>query len=253
MKKVGTIFLGLLSIVSASACSLMGGLEQDLTVSIRLNGDLYFSGTVNQFNNVIMPKMDAKYVAEGMKFAGYTLKYNWTIDDGIDQLHKEGSLLRYKDIKAYAYNGNVEFFSQFVDKDTDLAEKHYLVVGWYNKPKTSGLSEGIINEKLTPLLTNYLVANGATKEDLSDFIIKGYEGSVGEIGGKINDDGYVDVFIGGGANLKSTGGVNYVERYAASNDYGEATKRYVYLLRDKPVSRLVYQYFDTEEFYSIFN
>ena len=251
MKKIGLSLLGLCSILAASSCSIMRGLEQNLTISVRAKGELYFSATVSSFNNVILPKMDASYVDEGMKFAGYTLASDWNVDKGIEHLYKEGALIRYKDIAKYAYNGNVEFFSQFVDKNTDISEKHYLVVGWYNKVKTSGLDENRI-EKLKPLLTNFLIANGASQEELKDFIIKGYEGDVGTIGGKINDDGYVDVFIGAGANLKSTGGVEYVDRYAAEKNYGEATKRYVYLLKEKPVARLVYDYFHTDEFYSIF-
>ncbi len=251
MKKIAIVFLGLLSIIVASSCSIMRGLEENLTISVRAKGDLIFSGVVNSFNNVILPKIDPSYIDKGMKFAGYTIDSDWNVDKGIDLLYKQGGLIRYKDIKKFAYNGNVEFFSQFVTEDTDIAEKHYLVVGWYNKIKTSGLDDKRI-EKLTPLLTNFLVSKGATSEDLSDFIIKGYEGDVGTIGGKINEDGYVDVFIGAGANLKSTGGVNYIDRYAADKNYGDATKRYVYLLREKPVARLVYDYFSTDEFYSIF-
>ena len=102
------------------------------------------------------------------------------------------------------------------------------------------------------MLRTYLKENGATDEDLIDFVIKGYEGNVGTIGSAINEDGYVDVFVGAGANLKSTGGVEYVERQAAAHSYGDVEKRYVYLLQDKPASRLVYDYCNSEAFYSIF-
>ena len=251
MKKAN-VFLASLSTVFLSACGLMKGLENDLTVSVRVKGELYFSGVVNSFNNVILPKMDASYVESGMKFAGYTINSRWTIDDGVDALYKEGALIRYQDIKQYSYNGNVELFSQFVDEDTDLSEKHYLVLGWYNKPQTSGLNTTII-KKLTTNLTSFLIENGATKDELNDFIVKGYEGNVETIGAAINEDGYVDVFIGGGNNLNTKGGVTkFVEKKAASQDYGEATNRYVFLLKEKPIARLVYEYCDSEAFYSIF-
>ena len=250
-KRILTLFTSLCSFFLLCSCGVVKGFEQDISISVRVTGELYYSGTVNIFNNVILPKMDASYVPTNMKFAGYTLDSGWTIDDGVDKLYKEGAIIRYNDIKQYSYNGNVELFSQFVGKDVDIAEKHYLAVGWYNKLKTSGIDEKIAG-KIEENLKTFLVANGATKEDLADFIFKGYEGDVGTSGGRINDDGYMDVVIGWGANLQSTGGVNYIDRYAAKENYGEATKRYVYLLRDKPVSRLVYEYFDTDEFYAVF-
>ena len=251
MKKRLTAMLSLCSLFLLASCGAMKAFEKDISIAVRLKGELYYSGVVNAFNNVLLPKMDASYVPEDMKFAGYTLDSAWTVEDGVESLYKEGALIRYVDFKDKAYNGGVEFFSQFVSKDTDLAPKHYLVVGWYNKPNTSGLDQAKIN-KLTPLLTDYLIKNGATEEDLNDFIIKGYEGDVGTIGAAINDDEIVDVFIGAGSNLKSTGGVDYVDRYAASKDYGSVSKRYVYLLREKPVARLVYEYFNSDEFYTIF-
>ena len=250
MKRLKTIIFSIFAIV-LSSCGLMKGLEHDITVAIRNNGELYYSGVVNEFNNIILPKMDAKYISSGMKFAGYTLSSHWTVDDGLDALYKEGRLLRYKDIKDYAYNGGVELFSQFVSQDTPLSQQHYVKLGWYNKPATSGLNESIIN-KLEASLRTYLADNGATAENLADFVIKGYEGNVGAIGSAINEDENVDVFIGAGKNLQSTGGVNYVERSEAQKDYGSATNRYVYLLRDKPASRLVYDYCNSDAFYSIF-
>lgn len=250
MNKLRPLFVSLSAIALAS-CSMMKGLEHNLTIAIRSQGELYYSGVVNEFNNIILPKMDSSRIASGMKFAGYTLDMHWTIDDGLDALYKEGQLLRYQDIKEYAYNGGVELFTQFVTVETPLTEQHYLTLGWYNKPATSGLDEAVA-AKLESNLRVYLAEQGATEEDLSDFIVKGYEGNVGTIGSKINEDGYVDVFIGAAANLQSTGGVPYVERTKADRDYGSVTNRYVYLLHDKPAARLLYEYCLSEAFYSIF-
>ena len=237
--------------VALSSCGIMKGLEHDLTVAIRNKGELYYSGVVNEFNNIILPEMDDAYVSPGMKFAGYTLDINWTIESGLEALYKAGQLVRYNQIKQYAYNGGVEFFSQFVTADTPLVKQHYVKLGWYNKPQTSGLDETII-AKLQPKLTSYLTENGASEEDLSDFIVKGYEGTVGKIGTTINEDGDVDVFIGAAANLESTGGVHFVERTQAGKNYGTVTNRYVYLLHDKPAARLVYNYCLSDAFYTIF-
>lgn len=237
--------------IALSSCAMMRGLEHDLTVAIRNKGELYYSGVVNEFNNIILPKMDAKYVDPGMKFAGYTIDSHWTIDDGLDALFKEGKLLRYNDVKQYAYGGGVELFSQFVDEDTPLVQQHYVKLGWYNKPATSGLNADII-AKLEANLVTYLTSNGATEEDLADFVVKGYEGNVGTIGSAINEDDDVDVVIGAAANLATTGNVKYVERTPATHNYGTVEKRYVYLLKDKPAARLVYDYCNSEEFYSIF-
>ena len=250
MKKSKHFIIPLFAVI-LSSCSLVKGLEHNLTIAIRNNGELYFSGVVNEFNNVILPKMDEKYIEEGMKFAGYTYDHHWTIDDGLEALHKAGSLLRYKEVKDYAYNGGVELFSQFVTKDTPLVPQHYVTLGWYNKPATSGLDTNIA-EKIQKNVAAYLKEKGASETDLSDFVFKGYTGNVGQIGTSINEDGYVDVFIGAAANLKSTGGVDYVERTQASKNYGAASNRYVYLLHDKPAARLVYEYCLSDAFYSVF-
>lgn len=252
MKKKILVFLaGLCSMLSLSSCGLVKGFEHDITLSIRRNGELYYSTTVNIFNNAILPKMDKTYVPTDMKFAGYTLDSNWTIDDGADKLFREGAVIHYKDVKDYAFNDNVELYSQFVDKDVDVSIHHYVAVGWYDQESTSGLNEDIA-KKLEANLRTLLINNGATEADLADFVFKGYSGQMAVIGPEINEDGYIDVFIGAGATLKNKGGVEYVDRYAASENYGSVDKRYVYLLRDKPVARLVYEYCDTPEFYSIF-
>lgn len=237
--------------VFLSSCSMMKGLEHDINVAIRNKGELYYSGIVNEFNNIILPKMDAKYIDPGMKFAGYTIGSNWTPEQGLDKLFKEGKLLRYNDVKNYVYGGGVELFSQFVNEDVPLVPQHYVKLAWYNKPATSGLTGGVI-DKLTANLTTYLTEKGATEKDLSDFVVKGYEGNVGALGSQINEDDDVDVVIGAGANLKSTGGVNYLERLPAAHEYGNVTGRYVYLLKDKPAARLVYDYCNSDAFYSIF-
>ena len=251
MKRISTFAISI-CVVALTSCGMMKGLEHDITVAIRNNGELYYSGVVNEFNNIILPKMDKSYIQEGMKFAGYTVDKNWTVEDGLDLLYKEGTLLRYKNIKQYAYGGGVELHSQFVSQDTPLTLQHYVTLGWYNKPGTSGLTENII-KKLTADLTTYLKDNGATDEDLKDFVVKGYEGNVGAIGSAINEDDNVDVFVGAGKNLKSTGGVDFVERFEATQNYGSVDSRWVYLLRDKPAARLVYDYCNSDAFYSIFN
>ena len=250
MRRTKTLALSLSTVLLAS-CGLMKGLEHDLTIAIRHNGDLYFSGIVNEFNNIIMPQMDPAFIAPGMKFAGYTLDIGWNIEKGLDALYKEGELVRYQNVKQYAYNGGVEFFSQFVTSTTPLSLQHYLKLGWYNKPATSGLNETIIG-KLSSQLNEYLASKGASEEELADFVVKGYEGNVGSIGSQINEDDNVDVFIGAAANLLSTGGVEYVEREAAGKNYGGVSGRYVYLLHDKPASRLLYEYCLSDAFYTIF-
>ena len=250
-KKILVFFAGLCSMLSLSSCGIVKGFEKDLTISVRRNGELYYSATVNIFNNAVLPKMDKSYIPSGMKFAGYTIDSGWTIEAGVDKLYREGGLIRYNDIKQYAYNNNVELYSQFVDKDVDISIHHYVGVGWYNRVNTSGLDEKTAN-KLENNLRNYLKSKGATDADLDDFVFRGYSGQVTVIGPDINEDGDLDVFIGAGANLKSQGGVQCVDRYPASQSYGTVEKRYVYLLRESPVARLVYEYCDTPEFYSIF-
>ena len=74
--------------------------------------------------------------------------------------------------------------------------------------------------------------------------VRGYDGNVGTAGGLINQDGDVDITLGFGSNLKSQGGVDYIERFQCT--FGGLTNRYVYKHETRPVVDAVYNWLQTD-------
>ena len=66
------------------------------------------------------------------------------------------------------------------------------------------------------------------------------------MGSAINTDGDVEIFIGAGNNLKTTGGVEYVTRTGPLTING-AENRYIYLLKDNALAQFVYDYMISDD------
>lgn len=132
------------------------------------------------------------------------------------------------------------------DPNPDTTEQAKLVIGWYSKTETSGLSEEImINFKTA--LEKYLASQGydAAKTEL---VIRPYDGAVADMGAAINKDSDVDVLIGVGNNINSTGGVSVVEKEGDIPMGGQT--RYIALLTETDIAKLVYAWVKTESGYA---
>ena len=127
--------------------------------------------------------------------------------------------------------------------EPEPAEETEIVVGWWDN-SSSGLTSDIMIAVEQGLRT-YLTDNGY---DLTSFkvTVRAYTGNLATTAPLINEDGDVDVVLGYGVNLKSSGGVDYKDRVSGIN-MGTATGRYIYRLSDKTVSKLVYDWLQTDD------
>lgn len=128
--------------------------------------------------------------------------------------------------------------------DVKEAGKEYsLVVGWYGKTSTSGVDETIAKHFFANTKI-YLEAIGATQDELDSITFRKYGGDdtdVATLGGLVNSDGDVDILIGVGNNINTTGGVNIVDK-TGNFTIGEASGRYVALLSDNSFATSFFNY-----------
>ena len=127
-------------------------------------------------------------------------------------------------------------------KDTDV------VIAWYSKTDTSGISQADMDAFKTAL-EQYLTTQGYNVSELT-ITIRGYDGKVGETCAAIMADGDVDIMVGWSttSNLTGTGGM--VEGTDFIENNGGVTigtkERYAARLTDTELGNLVYQWIFAE-------
>ncbi len=132
--------------------------------------------------------------------------------------------------------------SEVPPEESSEEEDLTITVGWWDYSK-SGFTADIANN-----LSAGIEAALDSSDLYSDatFKFRSYaQTKVGELGTAINTAGDVDVFVGAGSNLKSTGGVDFVTRTGPVT-IGEADDRYIYLLRDNAIANFVYDFMVSE-------
>jgi len=136
--------------------------------------------------------------------------------------------------------------------DTKDASKTYsLVVGWYGKSATSGIDEALMQHIYKNVLT-YIDDESA--ETLSQISVRQYGDAntkVGPMGELVNADGDVDIFLGAGVNITTSGGVTTVAR-TDEVTMGSATGRVIGLLKETTLSRKVFDFMSSTEGQKIF-
>ena len=218
---------------------------------------------INIFNSAILPDNPNTNWPVSKTFLGYGLHDFVKGESKKSDFYAAKGLVRYNDVKKYAVDNTVTLKATYCNPE-DVPTK-YLVVGWYAKTKTSGLSTDIMDGFETMLrdhledLKNQL-ANGTTtaedlgftvtEEDLLDVEVRSYDGDVATIGGNITFDGDVDIFLGAGVNLGSTGGVTYTGRNAY--EIAVVADRYIYRLNDRPQVKGIYSWMRSAEVKSYF-
>lgn len=227
--------------VGLAALTGCSSLEKELSVVLEVGGEYYDSKTITIFQNAILPEPEMA----GSEFMGWSVKENWTYgEDSEELLIPYAGLVRYDDVKDYLNEGGTAvLYAAFADRSQLPAPD--LVVGWYNKPSTSGLTEAII-EKFAGALKGYLEAQGYDTAEL-DIDVRGYEGNVADMGAAINGDGDVDVVLGVGGNFTAADGAN-VTALETQGDIPMGDKtRSIARLTDRELAVLVYQWLQTAE------
>ncbi len=184
------------------------------------------------------------FVADGERVATARVKDGEKVTDQIDTPMKTGYTFvgwyegeTLVDLSTYVVTHNVTLEAKFekIDipeynvEDTKVADKeYYLVVGWWEcedpadpTKKTSHLTPDLVR-LFYYNLNRYLVATGATNEQLEAISFRNYStATVAEMGTAVKADADVDLMIGVGNNVNSTAGLTL---YESSNDYKFETK-----------------------------
>lgn len=245
MKK-SRLLLSLLPLLCG--CNGLTGFEKDVSVLLLANTDLVGTLTVNIFNNAILPECPEGHTPDGYQFMGWTLDptfgtAGYVYDKESEYTYKPGGIIRYDDVKEFIDGSTVNLNAIFIDID-DLPEP-YLVMGWYAKTATSGLTSAIM-ENLETAMVSYLEKEGVSQDELDTITIRPYSGSVADMGTSINADGDVDILVGVGNNINSTGGVSIIEKLGGFT-MGGKDKRYIARLTDKEGAVKVYNWLQTDE------
>ena len=209
-------------------------------VSFYVEDNLYKTARVKE-NEVVGE------IIESPKKDGYTFN-GWILEDGSEFSLTEtlvtSSLSLYADFSKKETSG--EELDLNVNDIKDPTKEYYLVVGWYGKTSTSGLDEETVKHFYKNVIT-YLSLNGATNDDLENISFRRYgddDTDVATMGSLINDDGDVDILIGVGGNVDSTGGVSIIEKTSDIMMGGKS--RYVARLTDKEIVNSLYSFVITE-------
>ncbi len=247
MKKlVGALLAGTLTVLLAcmSGCSMMTAFEKDINVVLNVNGVYSGSYTVNIFNNTVVPEP----TKPGFDFLGWSLKPDYQPGtDSEDLLLPEKGLIRYDDVKdaVEKNSATVNVYAVFGEKP-----KYDFVIGWYAKTGTTGLTQTMM-DNFTTALYSFLTENGYTPDSmLIDIREYASELGVADVGTAVNEEGDVDIIIGMGNNITSTGGIETLER---EDDYAIGGKsRNIARLTDDPLAVLVFEWMKTDSVRAIF-
>ena len=115
-----------------------------------------------------------------------------------------------------------------------------LVIGWYNKPETSGLQAGMM-ERLQAALTADLASLGFKPEEV-EIVIRPYEGKVAEVQDAVLKDGDVDVMVGMKAFALEGIEMEVQEDVAM----GEKTDRRIHLVSGNELAKAVFEWLKTD-------
>lgn len=211
-----------------SGCSALKGLERDVQVILQNEGEYVGTYTVNIFNNAVVPEM----TKDGYQFRGWSVKDNWTAGVDSEELLSENTgLIRYDDIKDYIGKDSLSITLYAAYSEIP---HHDLVIAWYNKETTSGLTQESIDAFQSELYA-YLTTQGYTPEQM-DIVIRGYSGDVGTTCSEIKKDGDVDIMIGWSStsNITGTGGMEEGTDFIENNGVSRSEQRSV-MPQDLPI------------------
>ena len=242
MKKhlIAVLLVAVMCLSAFSACSLVGGLEKDVEVSLKVGDETWGPYTVNAFNNAIVPEAPAPV---GKMFYGWTADADWQSKDFAEvAVSQNKGLIRYDDVKDYLKGeSSITLYPVFGD-----IPRHDVAIAWYDKKSTSGLTQEVIDD-FEKALRAFLTEQGKTP-DTMDIVIRGYQGDVGTTCNAIKNDGDVDIMVGWStrSNLEGTGGlkagVDFLQNYGNITLTGGEKARYAARLGDSDLTKLVYDW-----------
>lgn len=232
-------------VFSLAGCSAVKVFEKDVNVVLESEGEYLDSYTVNIFNNAVVGELPEK---DGYDFLGWTLKKDYVVgEDSEELLLPDAGLIHYNDVKdaVVGKSATVILYAVFGEKPA-----YDFVVGWYGKTSTTGLTQTMMDNFATALYA-YMTSQGYEPENmLIDIREYASELGVADVGTAVNNAGDVDILIGMGANITSTGGIATLD---LESDYTVAGKsRNVARLTDDELTVLIFEWMKTDEVRAIF-
>ena len=237
--------------------------EKEINVVFEVDGEFIQSGKITQFDGIFTPELPETYIPLGYKFLGWTYLDPNTVDPADPALKEKyipaGKMVHYADVIGKEVNSTITLSALMIDKADIPVEYHYVVLAWYNKEATSGLTSDKMNTLLSSLKA-YLKSQNVSDEDIASIVVRGYDGNVGASTGKIVDDDDVDIMFGWGSadNVTTTGVLkpemiketeaNYTIMY---NDTPKS--RTIHRLSDKETALVVFEWLKSEECRNLFS
>lgn len=202
--------------------------------------NLYFTDNRHQ-NEVGSYLSSLVHVATITKADVRIARYNAGIDSEIASLLKDIAFKVVSNISLEDGNNN----------STPIEEEHLLVIAWYGKTQTSGLSIEIITSFQTKLKA-YLISEGYSAEEVDSVLLRSYEGNVGPSCGNIKNDGDVNIMLGWRSNVDTTGGLSFLESFPTSTDdegitMGSVEGRWIHRLTDDELTVKVFNWIISEK------
>ncbi len=128
----------------------------------------------------------------------------------------------------------------------NVAEAKKLVIGWYAKTSTTGITQEMMAGFET-MLAAYLAELNLNPE----VEIREISGDLGvaAVGELVNTAGDYDILMGMGKNITSTGGIETVEK--ADYQFGPESRN-IALLSGSPIGKTIFDWLQTEEVKAVF-
>lgn len=262
LSKILLLLVILPLIFTLSGC-IAKSFEKEINVVFKVDGEYLETGKITQFDAIFTPDLPQSYIPNGYKFLGWTYldpnKVSPTDPNLKDYYVPAGKMVHFADVKDHVTNSSVTLSALMFDKNDIPVEHHYVVIAWYNKEATSGLTQGKMDTLLASL-QNYLKNQNVSDEEIKTIVIRGYDGNVGASTGKIVDDDDVDIMFGWGSveNVTTTGVLkpemiketeaDYVVNYNGTNK-----NRTIHRLSDKETAILVMEWLKSDECRALFS
>ncbi len=251
-----------------------------LATSLLLSGLILTSCNKNNNTDVVEPikhYLVSFYVDNDLYMTAQVEK-NKTIDVTIPEPEKDGFIFKgWKDDSENDFDLNstitssINLYAYFeIDGNTisdphegenslnvtdikDSSKKYSLVIGWYGKSETSGINKELM-QHIYKNIISYLKFNNVDDNDINKISVRQYgdeNTKVGPMGELINNDGDVDIVLGVGVNITTTGKVETIKRVDGIT-FGEKSGRSMALLKDNYIAKDLFDYLSTEDGMKLF-
>ena len=206
--------------------------EETLTVTINYGAadQIVFNANSILGNSQDLPEITAP---EGKNFIGWAGAEDAT--EAVIAATKTS--IKYADVKDLAVEGAVSLYPVFETIESDPEQDTTLKVSIWSNWVDETTSNAIKAD-----FTAYLTASGYDVATLTiDFVALSTDGNkVADLGAAVNAAGDYDIIIGCGKNVSTGGGVHVEDK--ATMNYQGITARYVAILTDNDLAKLLYDY-----------